>query len=492
MLAEDMGRFYADPVGFARYAYEWGKGELAGFHGPDDWQCDFLADVGQLVRARNFDGVNPVAPIRMGAVSGHGVGKSALVAMLVDWIMSTRPFAKGVITANTYEQLNTKTWAEIAKWTKRCITGHWFDVSTGALWMRHKDFAESWRVDGQTCKEHNSEAFAGLHAVNSTPFYIFDEASAVPDKIWEVAEGGTTDGEPMWFAFGNGTRSTGRFREACVGRFKHMWNMRSIDSRDCRLPNKALIKEWIETYGLDSDFVKVRVRGMFPSLSVKQYISTDDVDRAFGKILRPEQFVFAPKILTLDNAWEGDDEGVIGLRQGLSFRILRTFAKNDNDIWVANLLAQFEDEEKADAVFIDGGYGTGVVSAGRTLGRSWRLVWFSEESTDPGCLNKRAQMWKGTRDWLKEGGAIPADQVLYNDLIGPETVPRLDGKLQLESKQHMKDRGLPSPGRGDALALSFAHPVACKSSSYEEMVMEQRNNQPEARYWSERNWSERR
>jgi hypothetical protein len=76
--------------------------------------------------------------------------------------------------------------------------------------------------------------------------------------------------------------------------------------------------------------------------------------------------------------------------------------------------------------------------------------------------------------------------VLYNDLIGPETVPRLDGKLQLESKQHMKDRGLPSPGRGDSLALSFAHPVASKSSSYEEMIMEQRNNQPEARYWSER------
>lgn len=127
---------------------------------------------------------------------------------------------------------------------------------------------------------------------------------------------------------------------------------------------------------------------------------------------------------------------------------------------MANLLAQFENDEKADAVFIDGGYGTGVVSAGNTMGRNWQIVWFSGESSDQGCLNKRAEMWKGIRDWLKAGGAIPKDQVLYNDLIGPETVPRLDGKLQLESKQHMKDRGLPSPGRGDALGLSFAYPVA--------------------------------
>jgi hypothetical protein len=66
---------------------------------------------------------------------------------------------------------------------------------------------------------------------------------------------------------------------------------------------------------------------------------------------------------------------VIGLRQGLSFRILRTMAKNDNDILVANLLARLEDEEQADAVFVDGGYGTGIISAGRTMGRDWMIVW---------------------------------------------------------------------------------------------------------------------
>jgi hypothetical protein len=128
-------------------------------------------------------------------------------------------------------------------------------------------------------------------------------------------------------------------------------------------------------------------------------------------------------------------------------------------------LAQLEDEHQADAVFVDGGYGTGIISAGRTMGRTWQIVWFSGESGDAGCLNKRAEMWKLARDWLKEGGTLPNDQDLYRELIGPETVPRLDGKIQIESKKDMKKRGLPSPNKADALVLSFAMPVVKKPRS---------------------------
>lgn len=175
----------------------------------------------------------------------------------------------------------------------------------------------------------------------------------------------------------------------------------------------------------------------------------------------------------------GDDEGVIGLRQGLAFKIIRTFAKNDNDIQVATMLADIEDQEKADAVFIDAGYGTGVVSCGKSWDRNWKLVWFSEKSTDPGCLNKRAEMWKRMRDWLKDGGAIPNDQVLYSDLISIETVGRTDGIIQLESKKELKARNLPSPGRGDALALSFAYPVQTKQKP-----RTQRKNEQQAEEWN--------
>jgi len=118
-------------------------------------------------------------------------------------------------------------------------------------------------------------------------------------------------------------------------------------------------------------------------------------------------------------------------------------------------------------VFIDGGFGTGIVSIGHTMGRiDWQIVWFGEKSLDPGCCNKRAEMWNSVKTWLKEGGTLEEDDVIRADLTGVELVPRLDGKKQLESKEHMKDRGLASPNRADALALTFAFPVASKRLAY--------------------------
>lgn len=477
-LADEVATFRDDPLGFVMFAFAWDTDpqlqvcELpapwnliyGSKYGPDAWACQFLDDLGAKIRANSFDGHTPVAPIREAIASGHGIGKSALAGWLVNFIMSTRPMSVGTVTANTGPQLESKTWAEIAKWNKRSITGHWFDVSTGrgSMKMTHKKFPESWKCFAQTCVKENSEAFAGQHAPTGTSFYIFDEASRIEDIINEVSEGGLSDGEPMKFAFGNPTRNTGWFKN-CFDGMAHRWGTRHIDSRTVQITNKQNIEEYIKDYGLDSDFVKVRVRGMFPSMSIKQFIGTNDVDAAFGRFLKPDAYEWAPKILTLDNAWEGDDEGVIGLRQGLKFEILYTFAKNDNDVVIADKLARLEDEHKADAVFIDGGYGTGVVSVGRTLGRDWVLVWFAEASSDPGCVNKRAQMWKEARDWLKAGGSIPKRMTLYRDLIGPETVPRLDGKIQLESKKDMKKRDVASPNEGDALALSFAHPVQAKN-----------------------------
>ncbi len=109
LLAGDMGRFYADPLRYVMYAYPWGEGELAGFSGPRDWQAALLRQIGEEVREREFDGIHPVAPIQIATASGHGIGKSALTAWIVQWIMDTRPFAKGVVTANTSDQLRTKT-----------------------------------------------------------------------------------------------------------------------------------------------------------------------------------------------------------------------------------------------------------------------------------------------------------------------------------------------------------------------------------------------
>jgi len=445
-----------DPKRWVDHAYDWGEGELADYSGPREWQDEMFAEVRDHLSnpAKRFQ------PLLIARASGHGIGKSAGIGMLVNWALSTCDDCKVVITANTDTQLRTKTSPEVGKWQRLSITSHWFDAQATSIASKDKDHAKTWRADFVPWSDTNTEAFAGLHNKGKRIVLIFDEASAISDKVWEVAEGALTDEdtEIIWIAFGNPTRNTGRFRE-CFRRFKHRWLVRQIDSRTVDGTNKEQIAKWEEDYGVDSDFFKIRVRGMFPSMSSRQFISETDVSAAYGRFVRPEQYEFAPKILTVDPAWEGDDEFVIGLRQGLVFRVLHRMAKNDNDLIAAGIVARYEDEEGAQAVFIDGGYGTGIVSAGQGMGRRWQLVWFAGESSDPGCLNKRAEMYKLARDWLKAGGSLPEDPVLRDELQAPETVPRVDGKIQIESKKDMKARGIPSPNRADALVLSFAYPV---------------------------------
>lgn len=473
-LAKDFSRFYADPLGFVMYAFPWNtdasiqvckltgkwKKKYKSTYGPDKWACEFLEDLGQAVKDRKFDGQIAVDSIRMAVSSGHGIGKSAMTGWLVVWIKCTRPFSQGTVTANTFQQLETKTWAQIKKWMKLCVASHWFTIGSSRIY--HNDYPEQWFCSAQTCREENSESFAGQHAANSTSYYINDEASAIPESIFEVQDGGLTDGEPMQFNFGNPTRNTGAFRE-CWRKFRHRWKTYKVDSRDVQITNKVHLQGMIDDYGINSDTVKVRVLGDFPKSSLKQFINEGDVEACKERQLKITAYNFAPVVLGVDPAWSGDDEFVIFKRQGLFSEILGTWEKNDNDIEMANILGRLEDDHHADAVHIDGGFGTGIASAGKVMGRNWQIIWFSAKSPDPGCLNLRAHMWNEMRIWLKSGACIPDDDILHTDLIGPETNPRLDGKIQLEAKEQMKKRGIPSPNRADALALTFAMPVVSRN-----------------------------
>jgi hypothetical protein len=454
-----------DPDRWARLAFDWGHGALKDVDGPREWQ----SEINRTIKDHLSNPGTRFEPLLIAVASGHGIGKSAEMGMLANWAMSTCDDTRIIVTANTDKQLRTKTAPEIGKWFRLSLTSHWFNVQAESVRSVADGHSDSWRADFIPWSEHNTEAFAGLHNKGKRIVLMMDEGSAIADKIWEVAEGALTDEgtEIIWIVFGNPTRNTGRFRE-CFRRYRHRWVTRQIDSRTVPGTNKNQIQKWVDDYGEDSDFVKVRVRGQFPAASALQFISTDDADAARGKHLRPEQYEFAPKIIGVDPAWTGDDEFVIFLRQGLYSKCLATFTKNDNDIQMAQHVLRFEQEHQADAVFIDGGHGTGIYSAGKSWGRNWVLVWFGEQSSDPGCVNKRVQMWRDMRQWLKEGGAIdPSDDVLYQDLIGPELVQsgsvKQSGKLQLESKEDMKARGIPSPNRADALALTFAHPVVPKS-----------------------------
>src|ERR1039458_7525834 len=133
-LANEIAKYYADPLGFVLMAYAWGeKGSpLENEEGPDANQEQFLIDLGAAVEARGFCGGDPVMPILMCESSGHGTGKSVLGAWIANWILSTRPHSIGTVTANTFKQLESRTWAAIRRWTKLCITAHWFDIRMAA------------------------------------------------------------------------------------------------------------------------------------------------------------------------------------------------------------------------------------------------------------------------------------------------------------------------------------------------------------------------
>lgn len=456
-----------DPYTFVLSFFPWGEGQLAKFKGPDKWQIDVLLYIRDEIRnGRMSAGKALDLVVQIAVASGHGIGKSALVAWMILWALSTFEDTRGIVTANTDTQLKTKTWPELSKWFHMFRAKHLFCLTATSIYSATPDHQRTWRIDIIPWSINNTDAFAGLHNQGKRIILIFDEASSIADKIWEVAEGALTDSdtEIIWIAFGNPTMNTGRFRE-CFRKYRHRWATMQVDSREVEITNKNVIAQRIDDYGIDSDYVKVRILGQFPSSSDRQMIPTDLAMSGRGRHLRPEMFNFAPVILGVDPAWTGGDETVIYLRQGLFSKRLAAFPRNDDDTYIAGVVAMYEDEYHADAVFIDLGWGTGIYSAGKNVGRQWSLVSFGSAAPDAGYVNLRAYMWAKGKEWLKQGGSYPEDdQIMQDDLISPEVIPRPDGKILLESKESMKDRGLPSPNRADALFLTFAMPVAKKNT----------------------------
>lgn len=455
-LAADIGALTHDPEAFALYAFPWGRGELKGYDGPDAWQRAVLREIGAALRG----GADSARAVREAVASGHGIGKSALVAWIILWSMSTCPDARGVVTANTEAQLKGKTWAELAKWHRLCLCGDWFDCTATALIARERGHDKTWRMDMVPWSERNTEAFAGLHNQGRRVLLIFDEASAIPDIIWEVSEGALTDTdtEIIWCAFGNPTRNTGRFRE-CFGRFRHRWNTHQVDSRTAAITNKSQIAEWITDYGEDSDFVKVRVRGIFPSAGERQFIPGDVVDAARARHITEQMYAHAPRVMGVDVARHGDDSSVITRRQGL-YCAPQLVYRDLSLTTLAGIVAREANEWRPDRIFVDGvGVGAGVVDMLTDLGLPVTDAQSGAAALNPRKYrNRRAEMWAELRDWLRRG-AIPNDAALADDLTGVEYGYTVGDALQLEKKSDMKKRGLASPDRADSLALTFYAPV---------------------------------
>lgn len=467
-LVEELGSFAYDPVGFVYWAFPWGEvnTELANEAGPDEWQLWVLENL--------RDGTLDVSSaIQLAVTSGHGIGKSALVAWIVLWAFSTFVGTRGVVTANTENQLKTKTWVEIAKWHRLFIARDLFKCTATALFSVDEERAREWRLDIVPWSEKNTEAFAGLHNAGKRLLIVFDEASAIPDLIWETTEGALTDEdtEIIWAVFGNPTRTTGRFRECFPGgKFAHRWITREVDSRTVRRTNKEQLNNWVEDYGEDSDFVRVRVLGKFPRVDAQSFISAGLVDGAVGRAIQNNDY---PYVLGVDVARFGNDASCIYPRAGRDAssvppRILRGVSTM---VLVSEVIRVFH-ELNAVMIFVDtGGVGAGVFDRLAELGYPVVEVSFGSSPDgsnvkDPSVryLNKRSEIWGGMRDFLATGSipeTIPGlDRSFREELMAPSYTINSKTKIVLEPKDMIKKRLGFSPDAADALATTFAYPLS--------------------------------
>lgn len=461
--------YFSDkPDEFVLWAFPWGEpgGELAKFDGPQDWQMALLRDIRYGLITLN-------EAIQLARTSGHGIGKSALVAMIIWWAVSTMPDTKGVVTANTENQLKTKTWVEVAKWHRLFIARHLFKFTATAIFSSDPEHEKTWRIDMVPWSERNTEAFAGLHNQGRRILIIFDEASAIPDVIWEVTEGALTDEntEIIWCVFGNPTRNKGRFYECFErGKFAHRWSGRKIDSRSVTITNKKQFEQWIADYGEDSDFVRVRVKGEFPRTDTESFISITMAREAVGRDVGNQQGWTV--VLGVDVSRFGDDFTVIYPRQGAdaSSRSPEIYQGLDN-VQVARKVVEAKDRYRATLIFVDeGGVGGGVVDILRHMGHQVIGVNFGDAADgtnmERGILyaNKRAEIWGGMRDWLPTGSIAEfkspgTDVTLVDELSGPQYGLTAREAIQLETKKDMRRRGVASPNIADALACTFAFPT---------------------------------
>jgi hypothetical protein len=465
-ILNGLARFSSDPLGFARWAFPWGEpGTVLEKRFLEPWQVEILTSL--------RDGLLTIEQaIRQATVSGNGVGKSAVVSIIILWAVSTFEDTKGIVTANTETQLKTKTWAELGKWFHLFIGKDLFKLSATALYSRDPEHERTWRCDMVPWSEHNVVAFQGLHNEGKRLFMIFDEASGIADGIWDAGDGCMTDAntQRIWCVFGNPNLPKGRFKECFPGgRESWRWISRKVDSRDVSFTDKAEFDQWIKLWGEDSDFVRVRVRGVFPRTGNQQFIGPELADQAARREV--DVYVYDPLIIGVDVARFGDDESVIYFRKGRDGRSFDPIRRRSVDtMTLAGLVAAAYQENRADAVFVDGGgVGGGVVDRLRQLNVPVVDVQFGAKSdnnmgaVESGIVyaNKRAEIWGSMREWLAIG-AIPDDTQLAAELTGPQYgyVDREGGSaILLESKKDMKGRGLASPDLADALALTFAYPV---------------------------------
>jgi hypothetical protein len=323
------------------------------------------------------------------------------------------------------------------------------EVNESELWVRLRSNGAIIRMYGAD----NPEAMRGVRLDG----VVLDEVADIKPETWrEVLQPALAD-RLGWALFIGTPHGINLFSELFFkGRDLVDWHSALYTVYDTEALNASEVERYRQS--VDENTFKREMLCDFAASGDDQLMSLTDVNEACKRHLRQEEYSYAAKVMGVDPARFGDDRSVIFCRQGLYAQQPQVFRGLDN-MALADKVAQQIELFRPDAVFIDAGNGSGVIDRLRQLHHDVIEVHFSGSPSAARYLNKRAEMWFELRDWLRAGGAIPDLVDLKQDLAAPTYKFTPADKIQLESKDDIKGRGLPSPDLGDALALTFAFPV---------------------------------
>ncbi len=410
---------------------------------PDPWQVEFLEAISRGER-------------KISVRSGHGVGKSTVASWAMIWYMLTRGPAKIVVTAPTSSQLYDALFAELKRWVKE-LPNAWGDrleVKTDRIEMRAAP-QESF-ISDRTSRAEQPEALQGVHSDHV--MLVADEASGIPESVFEAAAGSMSGHNAVTILLGNPTKSSGFFFDT-HNRLKDEWWTRRVSCYDSKRVSDAYIKDMASRYGEESNAFRVRVLGEFPRTDDDTLIGVELVDSAFH---RDVETTDTQTVWGLDVARFGTDATALAKRKGNAVTEIRKWRGLDLMQTTGAVVAEYEamkPEDRPVEILVDSiGLGAGVVDRLRELNLPARGINVAE-SPAMGTIyvNLRAELWGKMKAWLeKRDCKIPKDESLLAELVSPRYSFNSNGKMKLESKDEMRKRGIGSPDMADALALTFA------------------------------------
>ena len=432
-------KYRNDPVAFVRNIF---KTE------PDEWQTQFL----EAIRDNNR---------RISVRSGHGVGKSTAASWAMLWYLLTRYPVKVVVTAPTSSQLFDALFAEIKRWVKEMppALSELLEVKSDRIELRPSP-TEAF-ISARTSRAEQPEALQGIHSDNV--MLVADEASGVPEAVFEAAAGSMSGHSAVTILLGNPVRSTGYFYET-HNRLKDEWFTLHVNCEKSKRVSKEFVREMAIKYGEESNAYRVRVLGEFPMSDDDTMIPFSVVEQAMNRDIEVDEY--APVIYGIDVARFGSDKSALAKKKGNVIIEVKKWKGLDLMQLVGAVKNEYESEDSLDrpvSIYIDSiGLGSGVVDRLRELGLPAVGINVSESPAMKNAyVNLRAELWGKMKNWLEQRGcAIPKDDDLLAELTAPRYSFNSSGRLRVESKDEMKKRGLSSPDLADACILTLAGDAA--------------------------------